>query len=228
MSALSRCRDVLRATFPVRVGAGHRSDAGLIGLLLMAALVCAPAHADEATLGVPGQVKARKAWMGALSQCPVDAMTWRRPVPVGRNLCPSIGDDACLRKCVSGDAASCYWLAQSVQEKAEKPVSEALFQRACALGIASGCTNRAAGMLIAARDDPSVLACTYRSFERTCALGDAWGCTMQALQLARGLGVEADSKEALRVLQGACRNGGDDPACQSGEALRQEIKAIKR
>lgn len=228
MSALFHCREVLRAIFPVRVEAGHRSDAGLIGLLLLAALVCAPAHADEAALGVPGQVKARKAWMAALSQCPADAMTWRRPIPVGRNLCPSIGDDACLRKCVSGDAGACYWLAQSVQEKAEKPVSEALFQRACTLGIPSGCTNRAAGMFMAARDDPSMLACTYRSFARACAFDDPWGCTMQALQLSRGLGVEPDNDAALRVLQGACRNGEDDPACQSGEALRQEIKAIKR
>lgn len=240
MSALSRCREGLRSILSMRVVTHAVSRRGgkeiavrdttmtsLIGLLFIAALAGMPAHADDVRLGVAGQVKARKAWIAALSQCPADAMTWRRPIPVGRNLCPSIGDDACLRKCVSGDAGACYWLAQSVQEKAEKPVSEALFQRACALGIASGCTNRAAGMLLVAQDDPSVLACTYRSFERTCALRDAWGCTMQGLQLVRGLGVERDADQALRVLQGACRNGEDDPACQSGQALRQEIKARK-
>lgn len=226
MTAAFRCREGLRSIFAMRVSPGRRSDAGAVCLML--AFACLPAQADDASLGVPEQVKARKAWMSALSQCPADAMTWRRPVPVGRDLCPSIGDDACLRRCVSGDAGACYWLAQSVQEKTDKPVSEALFQRACTLGIASGCTNRAAGMFVAAREDPSVLACTYRSFERSCAFGDAWGCTMQALQLSRGLGVEPDSDEALRVLQGACRNGEDDPACQSGQALRQEIKASKR
>jgi TPR repeat protein len=239
MSALSRCREGLRSILSMRALAhavsGSRGKevavrdttmTSLVGLLLIAALAGMPARADEVSLGVAQQVKARKAWMAALSQCPADVMTWRRPVPAGRNLCPAIGDDACMRKCVSGDAGACYWLAQSVQEKAEKPVSEALFQRACTLGIASGCTNRAAGML-AVKDDASVLACTYRSFERTCALGDAWGCTMQGLQLVRGLGVEPDADEALRVLQGACRNGEDDPACQSGQALRQEIKARK-
>lgn len=241
MSALSRCREGLRSIRSIRAvthAVSGRRDKEiavrdmtmtfLICLLLVAGLAGMPARADEASLGVAEQVKARKAWMAALSQCPADVMTWRRPVPAGRDLCLSIGDDACLRKCVSGDAGACYWLALSVQEKTEKPVSEALFQRACTLGIASGCTNRAAGMFVATQDDPSVLTCTYRSFERSCALGDAWGCTMQGLQLVRGLGVEPDADEALRVLQGACRNGEEDPACQSGQALRQEIKARKR
>lgn len=201
---------------------------GSMFLLLINSFACLSVQADESTPDMAAKVFAQNRWMAALSQCPVDVMTWRRPVRVGRNICASIGEQSCLRKCQSGSANECYWLGQSIQGKVDESVSDALFQRSCSLGIASGCTNRAAGIFKHAMDDQSVLACTHRTFERTCILEDPWGCTMQALQLSRGMGVEENDDEALRVLKGSCLNGDDDPACQAGEEIRQGIKAAKK
>ena len=102
--------------------------------------------------------------------------------------------------------------------------AEALFQRACSLGVASGCTNRAAGMLRAAgTSDHRLDQCAAATFAKACELEDPWACTMYASHLVRGAGVNKDAKLALRVLEKSCKYGKDDPACENAMQIREEI-----
>ena len=61
MITSSPCRERLRSIFAMRLLQGCRSDAGPICLALMIVFLCVPALADEASLDVQEQVKARKA-----------------------------------------------------------------------------------------------------------------------------------------------------------------------
>jgi hypothetical protein len=132
---------------------------------------------------------------------------------------------ACLDRCRQGDGDGCYGLALRLQQLEEHTYAEALFLRACKLGVASGCTNRAAHILHFEAEAPGRLACSARTFERTCAYEDPWGCTMYGLVLKDGLGVPKDPKKALEVLPGGCRLGEADPACQNARELERAIRA---
>jgi hypothetical protein len=132
----------------------------------------------------------------------------------------------CLKKCEARDSTACYALALDVQARQEKPeLSEALFLHACRLGVASGCTNRAAGMLHFEPDRAGTKECAARTFEMTCDRGDPWGCTMFGLSLMTGQGVDVDIERALAVLPGGCAEGSEDPACVAAQELIRQIQA---
>ncbi len=173
---------------------------------------------------------AKKAdWLNDAEICPAallpkdDAL--REP---GANTCrTALGE--CLSRCDSGDANSCYWLAYAVQQgKGKTQTSEALFQRACRLGIVSGCTNRAAGMEEDALQDKALQRCAVRTFALGCSHDDPWACTMYAFHLTRGMGVKADLDQALHALEKSCTDGPEDPACRYGNGLKEEIAQAKR
>jgi hypothetical protein len=103
-----------------------------------------------------------------------------------------------------------------LQKIRDNPVSEALFLRACTLGIVSGCTNRAAGM-----DRPD--ACAIRTFQVGCDRDDPWACTMIGFHLIRGIGIAQDRERARQALAKSCRFGEDDPACEYAKRLLNEI-----
>lgn len=106
--------------------------------------------------------------------------------------------------------------------------SEALFLRACKLGIVSGCTNRAAAMINLKADDEKAVKCAVDTFEKTCEQDDPWGCTMFAYALVAGQGGRPkDLDKALQVLSKSCKYGIGDDACQAANKLAEEIKKIK-
>ncbi len=138
--------------------------------------------------------------------------------------------DVCLDKCQNNDGAACYSLAVSVQLKkgAYQDISEFLFLRACKLGVISGCTNRAAGILSRGETDEKSAACAINTFEKTCEKNDSWGCTMFGFMLHRGMSRPKDDEKALQALSKSCKDGEeDDDACIKAKELIEEIKKSK-
>jgi TPR repeat protein len=128
--------------------------------------------------------------------------------------------------CLRGDGNACYAAALRVQELGRTETdSEYLFLRACRLGIASGCTNRAAGIMKLEENRAGALECATQTFDAMCKLADPWACSMLALNLWKGLGTKRDLTRALQVLSGSCRDGEDDPACQAAVKLKRAIES---
>lgn len=108
--------------------------------------------------------------------------------------CADDGAD-CDAACREGDAEACY--ARGVQLQLRRPSgSESavmeLYERACTLGSAIGCTNFAAGIWM---NDPGErdAACALAIFERTCEAGDHFGCGMVGRVRAERLASERDA-----------------------------------
>ena len=175
---------------------------------------------------IASEVLSTKDWMSDLKQCPRDVMTVE--AGAGIDHCTDGDWSVCLDRCRAGSARDCYWLAQGVQPHLDERVSEALFMRSCRLGVASGCTNRAAGMLKNDAEDEAVQTCAFRTFEKACERDDPWGCTMQAFHLIHGVGTEPDTAKARQVLEKSCRNGPEDEACIRAMELQEVLDKIKR
>src|SRR5262249_49077728 len=119
---------------------------------ILAFLVLVPAalHALPASAG-PAEVlenieAAPPDWLPDLGKCPADVSPMqetRSDYFEGRCAAKL---EQCLNNCRAGTASDCYASALILQRVRNSPISEALFLRACALGVMSGCTNRAAGM----------------------------------------------------------------------------------
>lgn len=132
----------------------------------------------------------------------------------------------CYQSCVENDAVACYLVALSLQEANYKLPAEQVFQRSYEFGIASGCTNRAAGMLDYKKHlTTEQKKCIFSTFEKTCDWRDPWGCTMFADQLISEENTKPNYKKALNVLNYSCKYGNDDPACQSAKELREFINS---
>jgi hypothetical protein len=197
-----------------------------IGLITLAALVLAsidfqrPAAASDAVKSVLERMEAvLPEWLPELGKCPADVMPAREIKPnYFKERCATTLEQ-CLGNCRAGDANECYAAALVLQEVRNGPVSEALFLRACALGIVSGCTNRAAGLDNSGPGDP----CSIRTFERACDRNDPWACTMIGFHLVRGIGVAKDSQRAKQVLAKSCQIRETDPACGYAQGLLREI-----
>jgi hypothetical protein len=87
-----------------------------------------------------------QAKLASRSRCPVDMMPARETRSnYFKGRCATTLEQ-CLGNCRAGDANDCYASALVLQEIRNSPVSEALFPRACTLGVVSRCTNRAAVM----------------------------------------------------------------------------------
>jgi hypothetical protein len=135
----------------------------------------------------------------------------------------------CLRRCEDGEAIMCYAAAVRVQALGGAPrLEDALFLRACVLGNASACTNRAASIAYREPDRLDGDVCASRTFELACDRRDPWGCTMFGRDLAFGRGIAPDLHRALEVLPGACQFDAADPACIAARGLMEEIEAKLR
>jgi len=156
-------------------------------------------------------------WLFPADACPADVMSNRNvAVQYLGNICiAAMG--ACVARCRLANANACYAAALAAQTLKRDVAAEALFLRACKLGVASGCTNGAAGM----PDEEK--ACAIRSFEKTCKLDDPWGCTMFGAYLVRGDGIAKDHERARAVLAKSCKYGEEDEACRWAKGILQEI-----
>lgn len=157
-------------------------------------------------------------WLQKPDQCPADLMPARQgPQEFSIERCAA--DVArCLDGCRAGDAGHCYSAALVIQKVRNGAVSQAFFQRACASGFVSGCTNRAVEM-----DSGPGKTCAMRTYGLACDRNDPWACTMLGFHLVRGIGVDKDPDRARKALARSCRFGDEDDACRFAKALLKEI-----
>jgi len=194
----------------------------LLALLLLSACAGSQAPSDEPDI-ISREILKYQTWVTESEACPSELMP-NLEIPLKENTCESSHLDACLSRCTSGDGSSCYWLAYALQQsKAPAPASDVLYQRACNLGIISGCTNRAADLVNQGIDGSRVQTCAAQTFSKGCSLNDPWACTMYALHLGRGMGVPKDKAAALKALEKSCRYGEKDPACVRGMQLKEQL-----
>src|SRR5262245_54645676 len=161
-------------------------------------------------------------WLPSLDKCPADVMPAQETKSgYFKGRCENILE-RCVQNCRAGDAPDCYAAAQILlRVKKDSSVPQALFLRACAMGVASGCTNRAASMDL---EGGSHSACAIRTFTVACESGDPWACTTIGLHLIRGTGIAKDLNHARQVLSRSCLRYGDtDEACRAAKRLLKEI-----
>ena len=172
-------------------------------------------------------VIANTQWVNDAKLCPTQLMAKKETTShLDGNECKPGRLAHCLASCTAGGPGACYWLGQALlQGNAKFDADEVLFQRACKLGVMSGCTNRAAGMLKASDTDERTKSCAAATFTAACAFDDPWACTMQALHLSRGIGVKKDTERALKSLEKSCKYGPEDQACIYAARIRSDIQA---
>lgn len=193
---------------------GHRLrwrlDGGKFGMAVKFAVFGGPdTHDDpEALRAAQAALAEQPSWLFTPAACLSDKLP-------ARFVDFSFDDEACLggrllacvEECRAGMPASCYSAALAAQrdDALSLDTDQALFVRACTLGMASGCTNAAAFLLKKDAADP----CAGPAFEVVCERGyDPWACTM----LAKALLAHADKPDAQRLqrlLAEACRLGDD-------------------
>jgi hypothetical protein len=177
------------------------------------------------------RVRSQSDWLTEAKKCPTEVMPQHESrIYLEINECEHPSQlGTCFSRCTAGDAGSCYWLAYAMQHAGgESSGFEPLYQRSCQLGVMSGCTNRAAGILAAAPESRVLQQCAAQTFAKVCAFDDPWACTMYALHLSRGLGVTQDIEQALEVLKKSCKYGPEDPACGYGAKLKEEIERARK
>lgn len=188
-------------------------------------------QAEEKEQELVNKVRANQQWQLQKDQCPADIS----PQQVSRDNATNI--DAGLPETVAShylqcarhdNASACYNLATGLEKLNYWLDAQTVYQQACRLGYASGCTNRAAGMLQEQIKQPQrnaqKMQCIARSFAKSCNWRDPWGCSMYSQLLASGQGVKQDRKKALVVLKDSCRYGEVDPACQTAHEIREYLR----
>ncbi|GMV29276.1 MAG: hypothetical protein AMXMBFR59_14010 [Rhodanobacteraceae bacterium] len=167
-------------------------------------------------------------WAADLQICPSKLMARREATDhLVANECNAGDLSGCLRKCTAGKPGACYWLAYELEQRSfPSRTYDVLYLRACKLGVMSGCTNRAAGILEEAGASDEARTCAAATFDKVCALDDPRACTMNALLLSRGIGVPQDIPRALKSLQKSCKYGPEDKACVYAGRIRRDIEAM--
>ena len=174
--------------------------------------------------GTGRAVMAHADWIADTERGPVDLMGNRPSVKIGEDDCAWTDGRACLARCESGDASACFSLGMDLLVRDQPQPGEVLMSRACRLGVAEACTNRAADQLRQDRQAPEAQRCAYASFEKTCRIGDAWGCSMLGGLLSRGEGVERDLDKARIALERACDLDPGTAACDSAKKTLTRLK----
>jgi hypothetical protein len=206
----------------------------LTALLFIAVIVIFvnPSYAQKSSVfveatEVASQVLLKPSWLADVSNCPSKLMPRQQVLDYASNInCKATQFESCLSKCSNSEPGACYWLAYGLHlQKVDPKASEILYQRACKLGLTSGCTNRAAGMLSEAPEDITVQTCAADTFSKACAFDDPWACTMYASHLTSGKGTQPNKELALKVLSKSCKFGIEDEACKNGMRLKKAILA---
>lgn len=147
--------------------------------------------------------------------CPMDGTL--SPLSLDSTRDPSCKDDPapadeCRAHCLRGHPESCWIIARALERRDLYAESDELYLRACQYGLASGCTNWAAGRITDERDrepppdleNDSTLVCLARVFEHACALADDWGCAMLEQMRMEGEGMKRDTAAARATLEARC------------------------
>ncbi len=144
----------------------------------------------------------------------------------------------CLSACVAGRSAThCFNLALAFEqdEAIAARYKEMLFAKACALGDASGCTNRGAYLRNTMEDsDPlrrvseeELKACQHRTFKAACRNNDNWGCAMLGQSYRYGEGTPTSQASARRAYRKACKLDPNFAACESAREDLEEMKPAR-
>jgi TPR repeat protein len=196
-------------------------------LALVAITLASPLRSQplDETATTSNAVLAQSAWVKESQYCPTQVFPSRETLSyLAKNDCKPGQFSQCLSKCSAGEPGACYWLGQELQKaNADQASAQALYQRSCKLGVVSGCTNRAAGMLRGQPTDKKAEVCTASTFAKACEYDDPWACTMYAMQLGLGQGVKRDKGKALKALKKSCKYGPEDEACSASIRLRKAI-----
>lgn len=185
-----------------------------------------PTEAEVAAIAA--EVLKQTDWLELAARCPAAVMPEQQAPDASRNNCAPGELKACMAHCTAGDGRACYWLAQDIQYKTKSQAPDVLFQRSCKLGVASGCTNKAAGLSLDKPGDEGNQVCAAQTYAKACAFDDPWACTMYALHLGHGIGVQKDKALALKVLEKSCKYGPEDDACSSGMKLKRRLREPER
>jgi hypothetical protein len=191
-----------------------------VSIAVVASALAVPSvHAADVDALVEQMEASWPDWLPKPDQCPADLMPAHETTfDFSIERC-SAETAQCLDRCRAGEAADCYATALVFQKVRNGRVPEALFLKACALGLVSGCTNRAAGMDRVSNGNQ----CTIRTYEKACDLNDPWACTMFGFHLIRATGGNRDHDRARKAFAKSCRFGEDDPACAGAKALLKQI-----
>lgn len=199
-------------------------------------------NAEEARAAI-AEMDRDQTLLARYQACPADV--FRKDATLGALL---LGDNADVtathcakhpRECYTACATKrsgehCYRLALALQ-KQEKTVqpryAQMMFQMACALGEASGCTNRASHLRNAASEGDPLTSlepqaqetCQFRSFSVACEKDDPWGCTMLGQAYKNGEGVRKSFAAARRSYKKSCRLNPDFVACEYARSALNEI-----
>ncbi|MCF6442482.1 hypothetical protein L1077_23925 [Pseudoalteromonas luteoviolacea] len=181
--------------------------------------------AESVLIDVLNKIESKESYTKLMEKCPTDYFP-KSNLPYKNYIddC-SINPSSCLERCDKGDGNYCSSLANVIQNKLQSSYhSEALFSKSCQLGIVSGCTNRASGLI--SHNGDSSLECALKTFKLACSDKDEWGCTMYGAYLAQGKGVERNFIRALEVLKVSCESGIGHPACQHAKNISSQIQAV--
>lgn len=218
------------------------------GLLLSAGLIhaeerAAPFNGDDARAATAAMDK-DETLQARARVCPADV--FRKEASLGglllgseavtRGHCAAHPEE-CYRTCVGKRSGEhCFRLALAFQEN-ESVVApryaQLMFSMACALGKASGCTNRGAHMRNAAEEGDPLDAlsqeekdrCQLRSFKIACGKNDNWGCAMLGQAYRNGEGAKKSLSLARRYYKKSCKLDPDFAACAFA---RRALKSMKR
>lgn len=218
-----------------------------IALLMIVFLLSSCVQVESPALSAEEEVKTRIAgastqnvikilqekpnWLFAGDVCPMDVMPKTEKKLEYKAAGCAGNPEECLEKCRADDGNACYALSLLLNEQKAKelPETQALYLRACKLGIMSGCTNYAADMLNKNPGVEKTEKCAADTFEKTCEFNDSWGCAMYGQVWALGAGRPQNTEEALKYFQKTCAIfGSESPACQSARKFEEILKQINQ
>lgn len=215
----------------------------LAGAEAFAQEIASPFNSDEARAAAAA-LDRDQTIVARYQACPADA--FRKEASLGALLLGESADiDAaycakhpseCVSSCTTKRSGEhCYRLALAFQENEatiEPRYAQMLFQMACALGKASGCTNRAAHLRNAASEGDPLTSldtnaqekCEFRSFKIACEEDDPWGCAMLGQAFKNGEGARKSLGSAQRSYKKACRLNPDFAACAFAKSALKDIR----
>lgn len=159
-----------------------------------------------------------------LTSCPADIMGkrntfWRRLTASSHSWsetgCKN-NFSVCVNACLSSNnSVACFNMARVFEILDDTTYALAKrqgFALSCALGNASGCTNRGATLRNAEIDEDPFFAtnmgdknlCFARTFSKACSKNDEWGCAMEGQSHRLGEGTPVDLIKARKRLEKAC------------------------
>lgn len=187
-----------------------------------------PNSADVNLKKVIDELNNKPKWLVLEESCPLSLIpNQQKKISYLSDECEK-NPSRCLEDCKKEDGNACYSLALLVQIKTsiDNKSAESLFLLSCKYGVASGCTNYAAGRFDS--ENVETLKCSVDTFEKTCEMDDSWGCTMFGLALIKGVSRKPNQAEAIKYLKKVCDLNNNSEACKGATRILETIEPQKK